>query len=174
MNSIPEKSIPEKSLPAKLLSSKVILSVLLTTAVLLLTSCGKKECSTIAYYDDGKIIYENGKVVAAYLTLKLVDEGKITLEDKIAPYISQEFITDDKRVNDITVQQLLSHTAGFSPSYELGIDKKLYSDPGVKFRYSGVGYIYLQNVIVLCRIVFHVDFLCRIICNCFICGVVFE
>ena len=43
--------------------------------------------------------------------------------------------------------ELLCHTAGFSPSYELGIDKKIYSDPGAEFRYSGVGYIYLQSVI---------------------------
>lgn len=43
--------------------------------------------------------------------------------------------------------QLLKHTAGFSPSFELGVDKKLYSHPDSEFRYSGVGYIYLQNVI---------------------------
>lgn len=50
-------------------------------------------------------------------------------------------------MNDITVRQLLCHTAGFSPSFELGVDKKIYSDPGTEFCYSGVGYIYLQNVI---------------------------
>lgn len=56
-------------------------------------------------------------------------------------------LTDDIRMNDITVRQLLCHTAGFSPSFELGVDKKIYSDPGTEFCYSGVGYIYLQNVI---------------------------
>lgn len=56
-------------------------------------------------------------------------------------------LTDDERIYDITLKQLLCHTAGFSPSFELGVDKKIYSDPGEKFCYSGVGYIYLQNVI---------------------------
>lgn len=78
-------SIPEKSLPAKLLSSKVILSVLLTTAVLLLTSCGKKECSTIAYYDDGKIIYENsGEGVNQSSVYELASNGKVVAAYKKA------------------------------------------------------------------------------------------
>ena len=89
----------------------------------------------------------NGKTVAAYIALKLVDEGRIGLDDRIAPYLDSDLLTSDPRMNDITLRQLLSHTAGFSPSYEFGVDKKIYSDPGETFRYSGVGYIYLQNVI---------------------------
>lgn len=89
----------------------------------------------------------NGKVVGAYIALKLVDEGKISLDEKIAPYLKSDLLTDDTRMKDITLRQLLCHTAGFSPSFELGIDKKLYSEPGAEFRYSGVGYIYLQSVI---------------------------
>jgi CubicO group peptidase (beta-lactamase class C family) len=77
----------------------------------------------------------------------MADEGKINLDDRITQYLDKDLITNDERINDITVRQLLCHTAGFSPSYELGVDKKIYSDPGEKFRYSGVGYIYLQNVI---------------------------
>lgn len=118
---------------------------------------------SIAYYENGEITYENssskidensvfelgsnGKVVCAYITMKLAYEGKINLDDKIVKYLDSNLITDDERISDITVRELLSHTAGFSPSYELGIDKKIYSNPGEKFRYSGVGYIYLQNVI---------------------------
>ncbi len=36
---------------------------------------------------------------------------------------------------------------GFFCFFELGIDKKLYSNPGEKFTYSGVGHIYPQNII---------------------------
>ena len=95
-------------------------------------------------------VYElasNGKMIAAYVALKLVDEGKINLDDKIASWVDSSLITKDKRMSDITLRQLLCHTAGFSPSFELGVDKKLYSNPGEKFCYSGVGYIYLQSVI---------------------------
>lgn len=34
----------------------------------------------------------------------------------------------DERLYDITLKQLLCHTAGFSSSFELGIDKKIYSN----------------------------------------------
>ncbi len=118
---------------------------------------------SIAYYENNKIVFQNygdgineesvfelasnGKVISAYIALKLVDEGKLHLEDKIAPFLDISLLTDDERIYDITLKQLLCHTAGFSPSFELGIDKKIYSEPGEKFCYSGVGYIYLQNVI---------------------------
>jgi CubicO group peptidase (beta-lactamase class C family) len=113
------------------------------------------ENDTVTYENHGKRIDENsvfelgsnGKTVCAYVALRMADEGKINLDDRITQYLDKDLITNDERINDITVRQLLCHTAGFSPSYELGVDKKIYSDPGEKFRYSGVGYIYLQNVI---------------------------
>ncbi len=128
---------------------------------------GSKETEQMAYsiacYENNKIVFENygdgineqsvfelasnGKVISAYIALKLVDEGTLKLEDKIAPFLDDNLITDDERIYDITLKQLLCHTAGFSTSFELGVDKKIYSNPGDKFCYSGVGYIYLQNVI---------------------------
>lgn len=99
---------------------------------------------------DEKTIYElgsNGKTVAAYVALAMVDEGVLSLDEKISPYLDADLMTNDERIKEITLRQLLCHTAGFSPSYELGVDKKIYSDPGTEFRYSGVGYIYLQSVI---------------------------
>lgn len=104
-------------------------------------------------YGDGideKSVFElasNGKTVSAYIALKMVDEGKLHLDDKIAPFLDSDLLTDDERLYHITLKQLLCHTAGFSSSFELGIDRKIYTDPGEKFCYSGVGYIYLQNII---------------------------
>lgn len=118
-------------------------------------STARCEKDNLVFENDGDGVDEtsvfelasNGKVIGAYIALKLVDEGKLRLDDSIAPFLDDSFITDDKRIYDITLRQLLCHTAGFSASFELGVDKKLYSNPGEKFRYSGVGYIYLQNVI---------------------------
>lgn len=118
-------------------------------------SVAKGEGDSVTYSNFGEGIDENsvfelgsnGKTVAAYIALKLVDEGKIALDDHVADYLDPQLLTSDPRMNDITLRQLLNHTAGFSPSYEFGVDKNIYSDPGEAFRYSGVGYIYLQNVI---------------------------
>lgn len=139
------------------------LSVLGAESVESIVNESKINACSIAYSEDGKTTFENfstgitetsvyelasnGKLVAAYITLSLIDEGKLSLDSKIVNYLPADLLTTDERLNDITVRQLLSHTAGFSPSYELGIDKKLYSSPGQEFRYSGVGYIYLQSVI---------------------------
>ena len=148
-----------------------IKALIVFSAVLIgvtLTSCGKQNeyginNYTIVYSDNGateyqyygegtteKTVYElgsNGKTVAAVVALRMVDDGILSLDEKIYPYLDKELLTDDPRLKEITLEELLCHTAGFSPSYELGIDKKIYSDPGAEFRYSGVGYIYLQSVI---------------------------
>jgi len=89
----------------------------------------------------------NGKMIAAYICVKLNDQGKINLNDKITKYLDKGWITDDPRFKKITIAQLLSHSAGFSPSYELGVDKNIYFEPGSQFSYSGVGYMYLQEII---------------------------
>ena len=135
--------------------------VLLIILSALFVSCGKDYAAV--YYQNGstdfdysgKGVDENtvfelgscGKTVAAYTAIALVEEGKLELNQKIKPYLDAKLITDDPKLDEITLKQLLCHTAGFSPSYEFGVDKKIYSDPGKEFRYSGVGYIYLQNVI---------------------------
>ena len=87
---------------------------------------------SIAYYENDRVVFQNygdgidensvfelasnGKVISAYIALKLVDEGKINLNDKIAPFLDSDLLTNDERLNDITLKQLLCHTAGFSPS----------------------------------------------------------
>ena len=99
---------------------------------------------------DEKSVFEagsNGKMIAAYICLKLANQGKIDLDDSIIKYLKKDWVTTDNRFSKITIAQLLSHTAGFSPSYELGMDKNIYFDPGSQFSYSGVGYMYLQQII---------------------------
>ncbi len=135
--------------------------VFLLMMCMCLVSCGD-DYSAIYFQNgsadfdySGKDVDENtvfelgscGKAVAAYAAMSLVAEGKLDLNQKIKPYLDSKLITDDPRLDEITLKQLLCHTAGFSPSYEFSVDKKIYSDPGKEFRYSGVGYIYLQNVI---------------------------
>ncbi len=99
---------------------------------------------------DKPMIFEaasNGKLIAAYISLKLAQEGRISLDDNIIEYLDEKDITDYKRFSEITIRDLLRHSAGFSPNYEVMLDKKIYFEPGSRFSYSGVGYIYLQKII---------------------------
>jgi CubicO group peptidase (beta-lactamase class C family) len=148
---------------------RILIAIMVLTVSLSLVSCVSQNNKydirnySIVYSKDGSSEYQNygtgttehtvfelgsnGKTVAAYIALKMVDEGVFDLDTRIYQYLDPELQTDDPRLKEITLEQLLCHTAGFSPSYELGVDKKIYSAPGEQFRYSGVGYIYLQNVI---------------------------
>ena len=82
------------------------------------------ENGEIDYYHSGedideKTVFElgsNGKTVAAYTALAMVDEGILELDGKISQYLDKDLMTDDPRMNDITLRELLCHTAGFSPS----------------------------------------------------------
>jgi CubicO group peptidase (beta-lactamase class C family) len=102
--------------------------------------------ASIAVSKDGKLVFAKGfgltdsdsgiqaepfnqfriasisKLVTAIAVMKLYEEGKLSLEDKIFgpdgilndPYFSDP---KDKRVYDITVKQLLSHEAGWTQRY---------------------------------------------------------
>lgn len=89
----------------------------------------------------------NGKILTAYICMKLEEQGKIDLDEPVVNYIGEEWIRNDEFSKKITVRNLLSHTSGFSNSYEVCINKKVYFESGTKYQYSGVGYIYLQKII---------------------------
>ncbi|QDT11264.1 Penicillin-binding protein 4* [Planctomycetes bacterium K23_9] len=96
-------------------------------------------------------------VGTATSVMVLVDEGKIDVNEKVATYLP-EFGQHGK--DEITVDQLLVHTAGLIPDnalgdYQHGIDEawdricnlKLRSAPGEKFAYTDVGFIVLGKLV---------------------------
>lgn len=102
------------------------------------------------------------KHYTAVLTLQLVEEGKLTLTDRITTF---DLGLNDTLVEDITIEHLLKHRAGFSdiftPEYmsnPLAFDtlaKKiallkgspLLFSPGSDVRYSNYGYILLGAIL---------------------------
>ena len=64
-------------------------------------ACHENNKIVFKNYGDGideRSVFElasNGKVISAYVVLKLVDEGMLKLEDKIAPFLDGSLITDD-------------------------------------------------------------------------------
>ncbi|HJQ18993.1 MAG TPA: serine hydrolase domain-containing protein [Gemmatimonadaceae bacterium] len=66
------------------------------------------------------------KTITSVSILKLVEEGKLKLEDRVAPLIADlspaPGATVDPRWNDITIQHLLNHTGGWDRAKPGGFD----------------------------------------------------
>src|SRR5215831_8302583 len=98
------------------------------------------------------------KVVATTTSIMmLIEQGKIRLSDSIVQFIPE--MKGEGR-DAITIEQLLTHTTGFAPDFDLrdrwtGYDeaiKRLYreplrSTPGTRFVYSDINYITLGEVV---------------------------
>ncbi|MFK7808455.1 MAG: serine hydrolase [Saprospiraceae bacterium] len=105
------------------------------------------------------------KPFSAVAIVKLVQEGKLKLDDKIVDHIP-EFEMKDDRFSEITIRHILSHTSGIprniavddwlNPSYgvdavnenlEILQEKELDFKPGEKFSYSNSAFDLLGVVI---------------------------
>src|SRR5258708_7122737 len=98
------------------------------------------------------------KIVATATSIMiLVEQGKLRLSDSVAQFIPE--MKGGGR-DAITLEQLLTHTAGFAPDFDLrehwtGYDeaiKRLYREPlrnqpGARFVYSDINYIALGEVV---------------------------
>ena len=118
------------------------------------------------------------KLITAIAVMKLHEQGKLNLEDKVfgpTGILNDPFFNEpkDRRVYDITVEQLLSHEAGWTQRYgdqmfmpiivaeklnvkppvdtkmivRFALDKRLHYTPGMGRAYSNLGYSVLGLVI---------------------------
>jgi CubicO group peptidase (beta-lactamase class C family) len=118
------------------------------------------------------------KLITAVAVMKLVEEGKLRLNDRVfgpdGILNDKKFLSyKDKRVEEITVHNLLNHSGGWTPRWgdhlfikdviarELGKDlpldvddyivfalsKRLHFQPGSHSSYSNIGFVILQRVI---------------------------
>lgn len=104
-----------------------------------------------------------GKLFTMVAILKLVEEGRLSLDDKLNKYVSG---FSDERTADITINHLLAHKAGWQhywgfPEFlnnRLEVDSiadylrfikntRLDFPPGSRSQYSNIGYIVLGAVI---------------------------
>lgn len=111
------------------------------------------------------------KTLTAYAILKLIDEGRLTLQDPILRFLVLDDVAIDPQV---TIAHLLTHTSGIKDYFDeqdpdgfeklwaqvpcqyvnrldkmlpLFIDDSAESRPGERFSYSGAGYVLLGLVI---------------------------
>lgn len=135
--------------------------------------------ASVAVVKDGKIVYSNAygsarlepktpattamrysigsisKQFTAAALLLLQEQGKLSLDDKVA-----KFIPDLTRANEVTIRQLLSHTSGYQDYWpqdyvmpmmlqpvtatkilDQWARKPLDFDPGTKWQYSNTNYV---------------------------------
>lgn len=107
------------------------------------------------------------KPVAALATLRLVQDRRLSLDAPVARYLKNELVPAQ---NAVTLRQLLSHTSGLSvhgfAGYQRGAPVPelaqilsgrvpansapviLEGRPGAQFKYSGGGYVLVQQLIV--------------------------
>lgn len=118
---------------------------------------------------DTETVFQIGsitKVWTAALIMQLVDEGVVDLDATVRRYLPDFAVSDESASAQITVRQLLSHTAGFSGDGDVdtgrgddAIEKlmpflsscrQLFA-PGEMFSYNNAGYSVLGRIIEVLR-----------------------
>jgi len=87
-----------------------------------------------------------GKTITAYAALRLVEEGKLDLNRPLSFYLTKKFVADTQYRDRITAITVLTHTSGLSNNL-VESEHHVAFEPGRRFSYSGVGFMYLQAVI---------------------------
>ena len=89
------------------------------------------------------------KPIVAFVTLKLVAEGKLELDEPLHPYWVDPDLVDDKRHKSLTVRHVLTHQTGFDNWRWMNPTQKLRFnfDPGTQHQYSGEGFEYLRKAL---------------------------
>jgi CubicO group peptidase (beta-lactamase class C family) len=91
-------------------------------------------------------VASNSKVVTAYTAFRLVEQGVLALDEPVVTYLSEPWLPPSEYGEQITLRHLASHSSGLSDR-QLPLDRSILFKPGSDFLYSGVGALYLQEVI---------------------------
>lgn len=86
------------------------------------------------------------KVVTAYAALRLVDQGVLSLDEPVTAYLREPWLPPSDWADRITLRHLASHSSGLTDQL-LPTNKTVAFSPGTEFLYSGVGAMYVQEVI---------------------------
>ncbi len=89
------------------------------------------------------------KPITALVALKLIDSGKLSLDEPVYKYFIDPDIIDDTNTKKLTIRIILSHQTGFSNWRGNNKDGKLSFEfePGTQYQYSGEGFEYLRKVL---------------------------
>ncbi len=158
LNSIVEKSIAADEIPGAVLVVGHHGRVVLRKAYGSRAVLPEREPMTVDTVFD---LASLTKVVAtASAVMKLVEQGKVSLNDPVARYIPEFAAGKQEGKDQVTLRHLLTHTAGLSPIPRKVADpngteqvlKPIYEDPlvsppGSRFLYSDCGFILLGELV---------------------------
>ncbi|GLP95141.1 serine hydrolase domain-containing protein [Paraferrimonas sedimenticola] len=87
------------------------------------------------------------KTITAETILRLVAQGKLSLDESIAEYYVDPDLKQNAQVQSLTPRHLLTHRSGFPNWRYFSKDRKLLflNPPGAQFGYSGEGFEYLAK-----------------------------
>lgn len=87
------------------------------------------------------------KTVTAETILRLAEQGKLSLDEPIAPYWIDSDLENSPHSQTLTPRMLLTHTGGFKNWRYFSDNGKLsfITPPGTEFNYSGEGFEYLAK-----------------------------
>ncbi|MFN6963140.1 MAG: exo-beta-N-acetylmuramidase NamZ domain-containing protein [Pyrinomonadaceae bacterium] len=96
-------------------------------------------------------------VATATSIMILIEQGKLRLNDTVGKFIPE---IEDEQAKRVTIQQLLTHTSGYRPDFDLGEKwtgregmlaalkkEKLRNPSGTRFVYSDIGFIVLGEIV---------------------------
>jgi CubicO group peptidase (beta-lactamase class C family) len=86
----------------------------------------------------------NDKVVTAYIALRLVDQGMLSLDEPLNSYLREPWLPPSEFRDAITLRHVLSHTSGLG---HLTTSRENLFAPGRGYSYSAVGIRYLGAVL---------------------------
>lgn len=89
------------------------------------------------------------KTVTAETVLRLVDDGRLDLDEPLARYWTDPDIAGDPRRHALTARHVLDHTSGFPNWRFFRADRRLAFEhpPGSRYGYSGEGFEYLARAL---------------------------
>jgi len=89
-------------------------------------------------------VASNSKVVTAYIALRLVDMGRLSLDVPLNTYLTEPWLPPSEYRNTITLRHVLSHSAGLGHNT---VSRYNRFAPGSGYSYSAMGIQYAQEVI---------------------------
>lgn len=89
-------------------------------------------------------VASNSKVVTAYIALRLIDQGLLSLDEPLNTHLPEPWLPPSEYRDVITLRHVLSHTSGLG---HLTTSRNSLFAPGLGYSYSAMGFQYLQAVI---------------------------